>query len=141
MDCFLSGEVLRDLASFLAALGDGEGDLEDEDLHDLLARLRKVLETERPGEGLGFSVTSTTAGSLVSLPFVPSKSSGERVNFVTATFVFPFLDALRNSSLLGTYGDCRFSGDPSGERAKTLSENVRLMPSGGRASCTPGRCV
>jgi hypothetical protein len=51
------GELVLDFASFLTSLGEGEGDLEDDVLHGLLARFRKVLETERPDMDLGFSVT------------------------------------------------------------------------------------
>jgi hypothetical protein len=139
-DCLFSGEVLRDFANFRASLGDGEGDLDDDDFHDLLARLRMVLETERLVDAFVFSVTST-AVLLVSFPATLSRSSVEKVNLVIATFPFPPLDALRSSSLLDTYGEFVFLGDPSGERAKTLSEKVRLMPSAGCISCTPGRCV
>lgn len=138
IDCLFSGEVLRDFASFLASLGDGEGDLEDDVFHDLLARLRMVLETERPVDALGFSVTSTLASFFVSIPAALSRSSVENVNLVTATFAFPPRDALRSSSLLGMYGERPFLGDPSGDRANILSEKVRFMPSG-CISCTPGR--
>jgi hypothetical protein len=113
-DCFLLGETFLDFANFLASLGEGEGDLEDDDLHDLLARVRKVLETERPVEGLDFSVTSTVAGFLVSFPVGPARSSAESVNLVTVTFPFPLRDALCNNSLLGTYGDCPFLGAAPG---------------------------
>jgi hypothetical protein len=141
VDCFFSGEVCRDFASLLASLGAGEGDLEDDVFHGLLARLRKVLETDRPVEGFVFSVTATATGFLLSFPETCSRSSADSVNLVIAIFPFPLLDALRSSSLLGTYGDCPVLGDPLGERAKTLSEKVRLIPAAGCGSGTPGRCV
>lgn len=141
IDCFWSGEMFRDLARFLASFGEGEGDLEDDVFHDLLARLRNVLDTERPVEDFGLSGTLIAAGLLVSFAVALPRSSAESVNLVTAIFPFPLLDALRSSSLLGIYGDCPVLGDPLGERANTLSEKVRLIPSVGCESCTPGRCV
>jgi len=140
IDCLFSGEVFRDLANFRASLGDGEGDLDDEDFHDLRARLRMVLETERLVDAFVFSMTST-GGLFGSLPAALSRSSVEKVNLVIATFPLPPLDALRSNSLLETYGEFVFIRVPSGERAKTLSEKVRLMLSAGCISCTPGRCV
>jgi hypothetical protein len=137
---FLTGEAFRDFASFLASLGAGEGDLDDV-FHDLLAKFRKVLETERPVDGFDFSVTPAGPGFFMSFNVEPPRSSAESVNLVTAIFPFPLLDALRSSSLLGTYGECPSLGDLSGERARTLSEKVRLMPSVGCDSLTPGRCV
>jgi hypothetical protein len=126
--CCFSGEVFRDLASFLVSFSDGEGDLEDDVFHGLLAKLRKVLETERPGEGVNLSVTPIAAGLLASFAGVLKRSSAESVNFVTATFPFPPLEALRSSALLGTYGEWLVLGEPPTDRAKTLSEKVRLMP-------------
>lgn len=130
MDRFLSGEEFRDLASFLASLGAGEGDLEDV-FHDLLVKFRKVLETERPLGGFDFSVTARIPGFFISFSAESPRSSAESVNLVIAIFPFPRLDALRSNSLLGTYGECPSLDDPSGKRARTLSEKVRLMPSVG----------
>jgi len=138
IDCFLSGETFRDFVRFLASLGEGDGDLEDDVFHDLLAILRKVLETVRPVDCFSFSGVSVAAGFLVSFVVALPRSSVERVNLVMAIFPFPLLDALRSSSLLGTYGDCPVLGDPLGARAKTLSEKVRLMPSVGCESRTLG---
>jgi hypothetical protein len=126
IDFLFSGEVLRDFANFRASLGDGEGDLDDEDFHDLRARLRIVLETERLVDPFVLSVTST-GGLFVSFPAALSRSSVEKVNLVIATFPFPPLDALRSNSLLEIYGEFVFLGFPSGERVRTLSEKVRLM--------------
>jgi hypothetical protein len=139
IDCLFSGEVLRDFANFRASLGDGEGDLDD-DFHDLRARLRMVLETERLVDAFVFSVTST-GGLFGSFPATLSRSSVEKVNLVIATFPFPPLDALRSNCLLDIYGEFVCLGVPSGERANTLSEKVRLMLSAGCISCAPGRCV
>lgn len=100
-----------------------------------------VLETERPVEGLGFSVLPTDACLSVSFTVVLSRSSAERVNFVTVIWPFPLLEALRSSSLLGTYGERPALGDPSGDSARTFSEKVRLIPLVGCDSWTPGRCV
>lgn len=104
IDCFLSGEEFRDFANFLASLGAGEGDLDDV-FHDLLAKFRKVLETERPLVGFDFSVTATGPGLFISFCVEPPRSSAESVNLVTAILPFPLPDALRSSSLLGTYGE------------------------------------
>lgn len=142
VDCFLSGETLCSFPSFFASLAEGEGDLEDGALHDRLAKVRNVLETERLTENLGGSEVSISDCGLVLSPSIALvRSSVDKVNLVTATLPFPPVEVLRSSSLLGTYGDPPALGDPSGEKASTLSENVRLMPSLGAESCVSGRCV
>lgn len=136
---FCVSKAFGAFASFLGSLRAGEGDLDDEVIHVLLARFLKVLVTERTVEGFDFSVISTVSDSFVSFDVELPRSSAESVNLVTAILPMLLVEALRSSSLLGTYGDCPCLGDPSGKRAKTLSEKVRLMPSVGCDGCAPGK--
>src|SRR2546421_11035552 len=99
-EAFLVGDRLLLLSLVLGRCGegDGEGDVEEAEVHGLRAILRRVSATDRPGV---FGRPTTSEGCVLSPRTDPfgEASSADTVTLGAESFFLIFLDAFRNTCL------------------------------------------
>ena len=99
-EALLDGDRPLLVSPFLGGCGegDGEGDLDEVEIHGLRAKLRKVSATDRLGV-FGRGAPSVGRGLIPSTVPLDDESSSDTVTLGGESFFLIFLDALRNTCL------------------------------------------